>query len=448
MYKSANLEKLFFHYILENPSYFENVPSHYFENEQIRYVYNIIKNYFTTTPNPIVPSFEKITMMVRLEDKLSHKISDDVLKTIYDVTLDPYQQTNDDKWLVNQFKSWILEHSARDRIMMSVDTLREFNDKNASLEDIETAIDKIKTFIGDINLMVLNEKVGLDFDDPASHAQDVIRNKVPTNWTTVDNILNGGWDLKTLNMFMGQSNVGKSTWMCNCAVNAANNGRNVLYVSLEMSSKKVMKRIGSTRLKIPIYEYDNLSRDANFIKSKINELHYGANNKQNMFENKLGKISVEEFPSGTLTIHQLDNYIKTWQQRSGLKLDVLLIDYMTLMDAGKGLNENLYLKGKTLAEGVRAIAQKYNLVAISATQVSRDAFNANDINAKDMSESKAILETCDTLFAIMQNEQMKKDKIYFLKCLKNRDGEFKWIRARFEFDSRYMQLLNDSVIEQ
>lgn len=64
-----------------------------------------------------------------------------------------------------------------------------------------------------------------------------------------------------------------------------------------------------------------------------------------------------------------------------------------------------------------------------------------------MSESKAILETCDSLFAIMQNEQMKKDKIYYLKCLKNRDGEFKWIKARFEFDSKFMQLVNDSVIE-
>ena len=171
------------------------------------------------------------------------------------------------------------------------------------------------------------------------------------------------------------------------------------------------------------------------------------NNKQNLFEQKLGKISVVDFPSGTLTVHRLDAFVKQWQQERGVKLDMLIIDYLTLMDAGKGMNENLYLKGKTLAEGVRAIAQKYNLVAISATQVSREAFNSNEINMKDMSESKAILETCDSLFAIMQNEEMKKQKIYTLKCLKNRDGEFKWVKARFEFDSKFMQLLNDSVIE-
>lgn len=447
MYKSASLEKLFFHYILENPQHFHNIPAHFFENEQIRYVYNVVKNDYTAAANPIVPSFEKITAMVRLEDKTSSKISNDVLKTIYDVSLDPYQQTADDKWLPNQFKGWMLEHSARDRVFKSIETLRELDDKNSKVEDIEAAVEKIKTFIGDINLLVLNDKLGIDFDDPASHYQDTIRTKIPTSWTTVDNILNGGWDLKTLNMFMGQSNVGKSTWMCNCAVNAANAGRNVLYVSLEMSDKKVMKRIGSTRLKIPIYDYDNLSRDTNFMKGKIQELHYGINNKHNLFEQKLGKISVVDFPSGTLTVHQLDAFIKNWQQKNQAKLDMVLIDYMTLMDAGKGMNENLYLKGKTLAEGVRAIAQKYNLVAISATQVSREAFNANDINAKDMSESKAILETCDSLFAIMQNEQMKKDKIYYLKCLKNRDGEFKWIKARFEFDSKFMQLVNDSVIE-
>ena len=447
MYKSASLEKLFFHFILENPTHFHNVPSHYFENEQIRYVYNVVKQHYSTAANPIVPSFEKITTLVRLDDRTSTKVSNDVLKTIYDVSLDPYQQTSDDKWLPNQFKGWILEHSARDRVLKSIEVLRELDDKNASSEDIEAAVDKIKNFIGDINLMVLNDKVGLDFDDPDSHYQDTVRNKIPTSWVTVDSILNGGWDLKTLNMFMGQSNVGKSTWMCNCAVNAANSGRNVLYVSCEMSDRKIMKRIGSTRLKIPIYDYDNLSRDKNFMKGKLQELHYGMNNKQNLFEQKLGKISVVDFPSGTLTVHRLDAFVKQWQQERGVKLDMLIIDYLTLMDAGKGMNENLYLKGKTLAEGVRAIAQKYNLVAISATQVSREAFNSNEINMKDMSESKAILETCDSLFAIMQNEEMKKQKIYTLKCLKNRDGEFKWVKARFEFDSKFMQLLNDSVIE-
>jgi replicative DNA helicase len=235
--------------------------------------------------------------------------------------------------------------------------------------------------------------------------------------------------------------------MCNCAVNSANAGRNVLYVSLEMSEQKVMKRVGSTRLRIPVKDYDNLSRDTNFMKSKIQELHLGMNNKHNLFEQKLGKIFVREFPSGSLTVHQLDAYVKRLQQAKGIKIDLLLIDYLTLMDAGKGMNENLYLKGKHLAEGVRAIAQKYNLVAISATQVSRDAFNANDINAKDMSESKAIYETADTIFGIIRTEEMKKQNIYIIKSLKLRDSEFKWTKARFEVDWKFMQIHNDSVIE-
>lgn len=447
MNKSSSLEKLFFHYLLENAQHIINIPVHYFENEQIRYVYGVVRNHYTNTQNPIVPSPEKIIELVKLDDRTGSKISNDVLKAILDVTLDPYQQSVDDKWLPDQFKAWMLEHSAKDRVLKSIEILRKLDDKNATLSDIESSVEEIKNVVGEISLLTIDDNMGLDFDDPAAHAQDTQRTKIPTNWKTVDEILNGGWDLKTLNMFMGQSNVGKSSWMCNCAVNAANSGRNVLYVSCEMSERKLLKRIGSTRLKIPIAEYDVLSRDKNFMKQKIQELNFGTSNKHNLFESKLGKISVKEFPTGTLTVHQLDAFIKRWQQVKGMKLDMVIIDYLTLMDAGKVSNDNLYMKGKALAEGVRSIAQKYNLVVISATQVARDAFNANDMNLKDMSESKAILETCDSLFAILQNEQMKKDKIYWLKCLKNRDGEFKWIKARFEFDSRFMYLKGDSVIE-
>lgn len=447
MFSTSSLEKLFFHYILENPQQFYNVPVHYFENEHIKYVYDVVKSHYDSIPNPIVPSPEKITELVKLNDKTGSRISPDVLKTVLTESLDPYQQTPDDNWLQNEFSAWVLKHSAQDKLYASINKFREVNDKNMSLKEIEEIISDIRENVNGINLAIIDEDMGVDFDDPTHHEQDTIRNKVSTGWTTVDNILNGGWDLKTLNMFMGQSNVGKSVWMCNCAGHAANNGRNVLYVSLEMSEKKILKRIGSMRMRIPISEYDNLSRDRNFMKGKIQELHYGNHNRTNLFEQKVGKLFVKEFPSGSLTVHQLDDYVKKLQRNTGVKLDMIIIDYLTLMNAGKNMNENLYLKGKALAEGVRAIAQKYSLVAISATQIAREAFNANNISMKDMSESKAILETSDSVFGIIQDEQMKKDKIYWLKCVKNRDGEFKWSKARFEVDWRFMLIHNDSVIE-
>jgi hypothetical protein len=111
-------------------------------------------------------------------------------------------------------------------------------------------------------------------------------------------------------------------------------------------------------------------------------------------------------------------------------------------------NGTLYTNGKALAEGLRAIAQKYNLVAISAMQVAKDAFDANDITAKDISESKAILETTDTLFGIIRTPEMQKEGVYHIKAIKLRDGEFKWIKARFKLNKKYLILEEENIIEE
>ncbi|MFV2014337.1 MAG: DnaB-like helicase C-terminal domain-containing protein, partial [Candidatus Heimdallarchaeota archaeon] len=141
-----------------------------------------------------------------------------------------------------------------------------------------------------------------------------------------------------------------------------------------------------------------------------------------------------------------DDYLKRLQESKGITIDLLIIDYLTIMDPNN-TNGSLYQNGKALAEGIRAIAQKYNLCALSAMQVAKDAFDANDISAKDISESKAILETSDTLFAIIRTPQMKKEGIYYLKIIKLRDGDFKWIKCRFKMNKQYLLLEEDSIIE-
>lgn len=243
-----------------------------------------------------------------------------------------------------------------------------------------------------------------------------------------------------------------SLWMQNIAANTANMGYNVVYFTLEMSEAKVMKRLGSMRLNIPINEYDEKSKDLEYIKKKLEALNsnHNSNDPGNLFQNKLGQINVKFFAAGTATIESFDNHLKNLEQKRGFKPDIIIVDYITLMAPMKGLGieSNLYLKGKHLAEALRAMAAARDCALVTAMQISKDAWNANDITLDKIPESKAIAETADTFFAIIRNEEMKRDNKYVLKMLKQRDGDFSRSRITFDLNPRYLTIVNDSFVNE
>jgi replicative DNA helicase len=237
-----------------------------------------------------------------------------------------------------------------------------------------------------------------------------------------------------------------SLWMQNFAVKSADMGYNVLYITLEMSERKVMKRVGAMRLRIPINDYDNVSKDTEAIKKKIENLKN--TNSSDLFEKKIGKIITRFWAAGTATVNDFDNYIQKLKEKKGIKIDLVIVDYITLVAAVKGIaGDNLYTKGKSLAEGLRAIGAKYKIPVITGVQVSKDAWNANDITLEQVPESKAIAETADVFFAIIRTEEMKRQGIYRFKLLKQRDGDFLKSQVRLNLNSTYLTLENDVFLD-
>jgi replicative DNA helicase len=259
-------------------------------------------------------------------------------------------------------------------------------------------------------------------------------------------MLGGGWDIGTLNVIMAETNNGKSLWMQNFAVNSANQGYNVLYITLEMSERKVMKRLGAMRLKIPINDYDVVSKDSEVIKKKIDALRNSSGS--DLFESKVGKIISKFWAAGTATVHDFDNYIQKLKEKKGIKIDLLIVDYITLISPMKGIaGDNLYTKGKSLAEGLRAIGAKYKMPVVTGVQVSKDAWNATDITLEQVPESKAIAETADVFFAIIRTEEMKRQNLYRFKLLKQRDGDFLRSQIKITLNSTYLTLENDVFLD-
>lgn len=243
-----------------------------------------------------------------------------------------------------------------------------------------------------------------------------------------------------------------SLWMQNMASQMANNGYNVVYFTLEMSEAKVLKRIGSMRLKIPINQYDEKSKNTDYINNKIKSLHDGndlAGDPGGLFSNKLGKINVKFFAAGTATIHDLEGHLKNLNQKLGFKPDIIVVDYITLLAPVKGLgvDNNLYLKGKHLAEALRAMGATHQCPVLTAIQVAKDAWNAADVTLDKVPESKAIAETADTFWAIIRTEQMRRDNKYILKLLKQRDGDFLRSLASFELNSEFLTIENDQLVD-
>lgn len=438
---NTKTEQLFFHWILSNPDLFKHVYGHYFENTGIRFIYDCIKNEYMSSIDKVIPSNKEIIALVKMYDK-KNEIEIDFIKGLLKFDLTQYRS----EFVTPRIFSWIKSNALLNGLLNSFESIKSVDKINA--DEVDTIISNIRTEIDKgLNVKLEKQNIGLDFDDVDAHDQDTEHNKITTGFERLDHILNGGWDRKTLNILMGAPGSGKSIWGQNLCVNAVNAGYNVAYITLELSDKKALKRIGSMRLQIPINQYDELSKDKEYIKQKIEEVN--STNKDAIFESvKPGKLFIKEYPSGSATISDIDSYCQLIKDETGIDIDFLCVDYIQIMGTEKGVDRNmLYLKGEHLAVGLRALAQKRDLTCLTMTQLDKSKYGANDVNLNDMPESKAMADTADTVWAIIQTVPMKAEGIYHLKHVKLRDNATDYERLGFKFNKSYLRLYDDWFIE-
>jgi len=438
---NTNMEKHYFIYILDNSDQFSKVEPFFFKNSDIQFVYTVIREEYLRSESHIVPSPQQIYSMVKLADQ-GKTVNDKVVKLLL-------QSNNSDiseEWLLPRFKGWKIQNQLKGDMLRSIDMIRNIED--VGYDNVVEIAQKLKGVFNNVLLVDDDDQdLGSDFDDPESHKQQTSKNCIPTGWPCIDTILGGGWSKSTLNVIMGETNVGKSMWLHNIAVNAANAGTNVLVITLEMATRKVMKRLGSMRLKINADEYDEKSKDAVFMKQKLNNIK-SQSTVGSLFDSQPGKIFVKKYNTSDCSVTDIDNYIKKFEEVKRIKVGMIVVDYINIMSIEKGFDVTnmLYLKGKHLAEGLRRVADKYECALITATQTDKSVWGANDIKLADIPESKAIADTADSVWAIIRNPEMKKNNIYRLKILKLRDGEHHEEQVRFDFSIKYLSMENDVLV--
>jgi replicative DNA helicase len=444
---TISLEKIFFAYIIHNKRFLPVVESYFFKNREIEFVYNIIRDYMLSSSTTELPSNKQILEMVNLED-LNGMITRELLKGMLSVNLGDYDQIN---FIVPRLNAWILSNRIKAGTVEVVDATRDI-DNLTDFDDVIISANKIKEIVNNMSNtnFIDDDDLGSDFDDPESHFQDNAAVKIDTGFSTINHVMGSGWDRSTLNVMMGETNSGKSLWMQNFAVGSADAGYNVLYITLEMTERKVMKRLGSMRLKIPINEFDTISKDTDFMRKKI-ESHKKVKNAgigEGLFSKEKGKIITKFWAAGTATISDFDAYIARLQDKRNIKIDLIIVDYISLIAVPKSIGgDSLYIKGKLLAEGLRSLASKYNAGVVTAVQLAKGAWNSSDITLESVPESKAIPETADSVWAIIRTDDMKRQNIYRLKLLKQRDGDFSKSQIMFNLNTQYLTLEDDRFIE-
>ena len=427
-------EKLIFAYALKKPQYLLSMGGDFYNNPEIQYLANNAKLFFQEYKES--PSCEQIKSIIKGDKK---ELSPEIVDSIYDVEINAY----DDDFLKDTTEGWILFRSLNHNLFEAV-TLVKTTD--VTLENVRDVVRRAATCVADTNLISFDRDLGDDFWDPDSH-RNIKTNKIPSTWEYWNKVSHGGLDHKTLTCYIGGTNVGKSIVLCNDAANYVRQGKNVLFITCEMAKEKVTRRISANLLDMTLEDYDKLVEDPAKVKRKLNKF---IKDSINMNFVEPGKLRIKELPTGQGTVLDVERYIKEVEESQKYKVDVVVIDYINIMCNYRQPNsENTYLKIKTLAEDLRGLAVKYDVLMITASQIGRGALDSSDINLTDVSESMGLMHTVDNCLGIIQTEEMRIGELidgvatpyYWMKILKIREGEGKGHKFRVDINYDKMKLI-------
>ena len=221
----------------------------------------------------------------------------------------------------------------------------------------------------------------------------------------------GGVSNKTLNIALAGTGVGKSLFMCHMASSVLTQGKNVLYITMEMAEEKIAERIDANLLNVNIREIVDLPRSTYF--KKINTLQDKTN----------GKLVIKEYPTASAHVGHFRALLNELKLKKTFKPEIIFIDYLNICASSRyrsAVNVNSYSYVKAIAEELRGLAVEFDVPIVSATQTTRSGFTSSDPNLTDTSESFGLPATADLMFALVSSEELEQLGQIMVKQLKNR----------------------------
>jgi len=313
----------------------------------------------------------------------------------------------DTDYLIEETEKWCRDRAVYNAIMESIQII-DGKDK----EKTEGAIPEILSNALGVSF---DQAIGHDYVDDSDARFEFYNKKeerIPWDLDYFNKITKGGIPNKTLNIVLAGTGVGKSLFMCHQAASVLTQGKNVLYITLEMAEERIAERIDANLMDLPIQQLSNLPK--NVFNEKIGKIAKGT----------IGKLIVKEYPTGAAHAGHFRALLNELKLKKNFSPDMIYIDYLNICASSRmrsmGGSINSYTYVKAIAEELRGLAIEFNLPIMSATQTTRSGYSNTDVGLEDTSESFGLPATADLMFALISTEELDELNQVMVKQLKNR----------------------------
>jgi len=425
-----HLEQTILRNLLTNDAYMRKVAA-FLQPDYFEGVYKaLFKEFgkFVAKYNKL-PSLESFKIEVDEGDRLTdeqYRHAMEIMPNIFNTVPENLE------WLLDRTEKWCQDRAVYNSIMESIQII---DGKHPDL-----AKNAIPDILSKALAVTFDTNIGHDYLENVAERFDFYHQqeeRVPFDLEFFNKITKGGLPNKTLNICLAGTGVGKSLFMCHVAAAAMQQGRNVLYITMEMAEERIAERIDANLLDIPIDQLDGLSKESftkrvNAIKSKTN-----------------GKLIVKEYPTGAANASHFRALLNELKLKKNFAPDIICIDYLNICSSSRmkamGGSINSYSYIKSIAEELRGLAVEFNVPVLSATQTTRSGFGNDDIGLEDTSESFGLPATADLMFALISNEELSNLGKVLVKQLKNRYNDPGGANQRFtlKIDRSRMRLMDD-----
>ena len=378
---------------------FPYLKKEYFEEEHNKLLFDLISNFIDKYEK--CPTKESLAIDLQNVGSLTDQQFKISLEAIDKVSDERVDQT----WLVDSTEEWCRNRAIYLSLLESIQIADGKDDKK----------DKgaIPSILSDAIAVSFDNRIGHDYFSNYKERFEFynkVEEKIPFDLTMFNKITKGGLSNKTLNVALAGTGVGKSLFMCHVAAATLLQGKNVLYITCEMSEEKIAERIDANLLGVNIQEIADLPKQ--IFESKVNKL----------MKKTQGKLIIKEYPTAAAHVGHFKSLLNELTLKTSFKPDLIFVDYLNICASQrfKGAVVNSYTYVKAIAEELRGLAVEANVPIVSATQTTRSGYGSSDIDLTDTSESFGLPATADFMFALISTEESEQLNQILVKQLKNR----------------------------
>ena len=372
----------------------------YFDDSSERVVCEEIINFITVYNKRITLAILSIELQNREDlNEAEFKNASEVIPTLED------KDTNN-QWLLDATEKWCRDRAIYIALMNSI--------KIADGQDEKKGRDAIPSILSEALAVSFDRHVGHDYlEDFEQRYESYHRteDQIPFGLEFFDRITKGGLRNKSLNIALAGTGVGKSLFMCHLASSVLLQGKNVLYITLEMAEERIAERIDANLLDVNIKDIAELPRV--IFESKINKIA----------KKTQGTLIIKEYPTASAHSGHFKALLNELTLKKSFRPDIIFIDYLNICSSSRiraGSNANSYTLVKSIAEELRGLAVEFDLPIVSATQTTRSGYGNSDVDITDTSESFGLPATADLMFALISTEELEGINQIMVKQLKNR----------------------------